>query len=380
MATALACQCWGDGQGVPVLTVAYTLEQCWHRVPGGTAVAAVEVARALSGRPDLTLVGVAARHADEPAPPFQPPVEVRHLSLPRPLLYESWHALRWPRVERVTGPVDVVHATSIVVPPRSAPLVVTVHDLAFVHDPSHFTRRGLRFFNRGLALAKRSADVVLCSSKATMDDCAEAGIAPDRLRLVPLGVDVRPAGDRAVEAARRRFGLDRPYLAFTGTIEPRKNLPRLLAAFSQLSGDHLLALIGPDGWGADGNELTAAAGLAANRVRPLGFVAEADKAALLAGADALVYPSLWEGFGLPVLEAMAQGTPVVTSRGVSTEEVAGGAAVLVDPRNPDDIARGISEALAAHEVLATQGRARAATMTWTRTADLTLAAYRELAG
>lgn len=363
-----------------MLTVAYTLEQCWHRVPGGTAVAAVEAARALSERPDLTLVGVAARHGDQPAPPFQPPIPVRHLPLPRLLLYEAWHTVRRPRVDRVTGPVDVVHATSIVVPPRSAPLVVTVHDLAFVHDPSHFTRRGIRFFKRGLALAKRSADLVLCSSKATMDDCAEAGLATDRLRLVPLGVGVQPAGDGEIDAARRRFGLDRPYLAFAGTIEPRKNLPRLLTAFSRLSGDHLLALIGPEGWGTDGDELTAAAGLAANRLRPLGFVAEADKAALLAGADALVYPSLWEGFGLPVLEAMAQGTPVVTSRGVSTEEVAGGAAVLVDPRNPDDIARGISEALAAHDVLAAQGRARAAAMTWTRTADLTLAAYRELAG
>lgn len=358
------------------ITVAYTIEQCWHRVPGGTASAALALGAALDGRDGVHIVGVAARHGAPPPEPWRPSFAVRHLPLPRLALYESWLALGRPRVERATGPVDVVHATTIIVPPRSAPLVVTIHDLAFLHEPEHFTKRGMRAFRRGLARVWRSADLVLCSSQATLDDCERAGIDADRLRLVPLGVDVVEATAAEVDDARRRHGLDEPYLVFVGTVEPRKNLAGLLAAFARLDGsEHLLAILGPAGWGTDLEALSAGA----PRVRLVGFVTEADKRALLAGADALCYPSLREGFGLPVLEAMAQGTPVVTSRGTSTEEVAGGAAVLVDPHDPSDIARGIVEALGRHDELGAQGRARAAASTWAHTAASTRAAYREVA-
>ncbi|NLD76094.1 MAG: glycosyltransferase family 4 protein, partial [Acidimicrobiales bacterium] len=145
--------------------VAVTLEQCWHRVPGGTATSILETVAALKERPDLEVVGVAARHAEPPPAPFQPAVTVSHLPLPRLALYETWHALRWPPVERATGPVDVVHATAVAVPPTRAPLVMTIHDLAFLADPSLVTRHGNRFFRRGTELARRHARLVLVPSE-----------------------------------------------------------------------------------------------------------------------------------------------------------------------------------------------------------------------
>src|SRR5687768_4404497 len=171
------------------IRVAFTLEQCWHRVPGGTAVAALGMANALRSRGEVELVGVAAAHKDPAPEEWRPPIEVRHLPLPRPLLYESWHRLRWPPVQRATGEVSVIHATTIAMPPRSAPVAMTVHDLAFLHEPTHFTRRGLRFFNRGLDLALEQADVVVCPSEATRRDVLKAGFDEARTRVVPLGVD-----------------------------------------------------------------------------------------------------------------------------------------------------------------------------------------------
>ena len=141
------------------MRVALTLEQCWHRIPGGTAVAGIGMAHGLKERSDVDVVGVAARHPRPPKDGWDPGILVYQLPLPRPALYEAWHRLRRPKVQVATGPLDVIHATSIAMPPRSAPLVLTMHDLAFIHEPSHFTRRGLRFFHRGLELASKEADL-----------------------------------------------------------------------------------------------------------------------------------------------------------------------------------------------------------------------------
>lgn len=363
---------------VATIRVALTLEQCWHRVPGGTGVAGLGMARGLNDAPEVEPVGVAARHAGPPPETWQPPIEVHQLPLPRLALYESWHRLRRPRVERATGPVDVVHATTLAVPPRSAPLVVTIHDLAFLNDPTHFTRRGLSFFRRGLALARRDADLVLCPSEATMRDCATHGFAETKLRLVPMGVEMQPARADDVEAARRRYGLDRPYIMWTGTIEPRKNLRRLLRAYDHLDVEHDLVLVGPQGWN---ESLQTLLGGVRGRVRVLGFVPHGDLAPLYAGADVFCFPSLFEGFGLPVLEAMSQGTPVVTSRGTSTEELGRDAAVLVDPHADEAIAEGLLQVLKddrARLELGEAGRRRAARYSWTTTAHLLVQRYREV--
>lgn len=362
--------------------VAYTLEQCWHEVPGGTARAALEVAVELRRSAQLDLIGVSALHRRPPPAPWVPPIPVEALPLPRLALYEAWHLARRPRVQRATGHVDVIHATGVAVPPRSAPLVVTVHDLAYLHDPSQFTAKGRRFFAQALRLLRRDADLVLCSSQATLQDCIAAGIPPHKLRLVPLGV--RPAqvhpGD--ITTTLHRYGLERPFVLSVGTLEPRKNLPALIEAFGRVAArrdDVDLVLVGATGWHTQIDELVRPLG---ERARVLGFLPNADRDALYAGAALFCYPSLFEGFGLPVLEAMSAGTPVITSAGTATAEAAGDAGLLIEPKDTAAIATALERLLADPDLaaeLAAAGRARAATFSWARTAELTLDAYRELA-
>jgi glycosyltransferase involved in cell wall biosynthesis len=359
--------------------VAMTFEQCWHRIPGGTAVATLELARALVRLDGLELIGVAARHAHEPVATWRPPVQVTRLPLPRVALYEAWHRLRRPAVERWTGSIDLIHATAMPVPPRSAPLVLTVHDLAFLKDATHFTRRGNSFFRKGLELALSDADLVLCPSMATMNDCMEAGFGEERLRFVPHGVVIQSVDDREIERVRSQHELKRDYVLWTGTVEPRKNLPGLLRAWAQLEANADLVLVGPQGWNED---LDKHIGAERDRVKVLGFLPQRDLAPIYAGASVFCYPSFTEGFGLPVLEAMAQGTPVVTSSGTSTAEIAEGAGLLVNPKDASSISDAIGRILNDNELaaqLARKGRERAETYSWAKSAETTLAAYREVA-
>lgn len=359
------------------------MEQCWHRVPGGTATSTLGTLRALAQRDDLSLVGVAARHAEPPPAAFAPPIAVEHLPLPRVALYESWHALRAPSIERATGPVDVVHGTAIAVPPTKAPLVMTIHDLAFLADPTQATRHGNRFFRRGTELAKRHAQLVLVPSEATAAECRAAGFAPERIRLVPWGVDPVQVAEEQVAAVRAQHGLERPYVLFVGTVEPRKNLAGVVGAMALLAGRDLdLVLVGPDGWNEDlGAKIAALEGTGIG-VHRLGFLPPDQLPAVYAGAAAFCYPSLREGFGMPVLEAMSCGAPVVTSLGTATAEVAGDDGLLVDPNDHEAIAKALARLLddpTLADDLRARGAARAATYTWARTAELTAAAYAEVA-
>jgi glycosyltransferase involved in cell wall biosynthesis len=351
--------------------VAYTLEQCWQRVPGGTGVAALRIAAAMQAHEDIRLLGVAGRHSHLPADPWIPPIPVAHLPLRAPLLYEAWLRFGLLGVERAVGPVDVAHATTLIPCPTRAPLVVTLHDLAFLHTPEHFTKHGNRVFRRSLNRTRQWADLVLCCSQATMDDCVATGLPADRLRLVPLGVEVDQASAADVVAVRSKYRLPERFVLFVGTVEPRKNLRRLSEAVRLLDDPLPLVVAGASGWGD--------MGVTTDDVRFLGFVPDADLGPLYAAATVFAYPSEREGYGLPVLEAMAQGAPVVTSRGTATEETAGSAAVLVDPRSTPDIARGIDEALRRSDELSVRGQARAQRRSWARSAALTADVYRELA-
>ena len=358
------------------LRAALTFEHCWRATPGGTGVASVELARALDARGDLDVVAVAGNHRRAPTEGFAPPVTTAHLPLRGALLVESTLRFGWPRVERATGPLDVVHATSIipVATHRETPLVVTVHDLAFLHHPGYFTARGRRVFSRALAAVISHATLILCSSQATLRDCVTSGADVSRLRLVPLGVRTSTVSPELGQEVRRRLELPEQYLLFVGTREPRKNLHRLLAAHQTLGRDvPPIVVVGAHGWGDDAADSYEAS----DRVHFAGHVAGDDLAAIYAGAAALCYPSVMEGFGLPVLEAMSHGTPVLTSRGTSTEEVAGGAAVLVDPLDTAAIAAGIREVLARRDELSHAGRQRASAATWQNTAELVVQAYRE---
>jgi glycosyltransferase involved in cell wall biosynthesis len=191
-----------------------------------------------------------------------------------------------------------------------------------------------------------------------------------------------------VDRVRRAHGLTGRYVLSVGTLEPRKNLRRLLDAFARMTADGdgrhadvTLAVVGPDGWGESLAEPAASLG---DRVRLVGFVPRADLAPLYRGAAVVCYPSLWEGYGLPVAEALAAGAPVVTSAGTATAElVAGGVGLLVDPRDPDAIAEALAAVLDDDDLadrLRRAARRRAAETTWATTAELTIAAYQEVAG
>lgn len=363
--------------------MAVTVEQCWHRVPGGTATSTLALVAALARRGDVDVIGVAARHGGAPPEPFVPPVPVCHLPLPRRLLYETWHALSWPPVERATGPVDVVHGTAVAVPPSRAPLVMTIHDLAFLADPTQATRHGNRFFRRGTELARRRATRVIVPSEATAAECAAAGFDPEIVRVVPWGVVAQPVTDAEVAAVRQHHGLDRPYVLFVGTVEPRKNLAAVVAAMTRLEGRGIdLALVGPDGWNEDLQARLAPLEAASVRVKRLGFVPQADLAPLYAGCVAFCYPSLREGFGLPVLDAMAHGAAVITSAGTATAEVAGDAALLVEPTDHDAVGDALVRMVDDPDLaerLRIAGRERSGRFTWDRTAEMTVSVYAEVA-
>ncbi|OWY60920.1 hypothetical protein B7486_66585, partial [cyanobacterium TDX16] len=255
-------------------------------------------------------------------------------------------------------------------------------DLAPVHFPELFSWKGRPFFAAAHHQTRRHADLVLCPTAATRDDCAEQGFAEDRLRVVPWGVDVpdSPVDDAAVAAVRQRFGVPERYVLWVGTIEPRKDVPVLLDAFARLADPEVqLVLVGPDGWNED---LSPSVAPIVDRCHLTGFVSGPELEALYAGAAAFCLPSRFEGFGMPILEAMAHATPVVTTAGGATGEVAGDAARLVPVGDVEALAAALDDLLgdpqAAH-ALGERGRERARTFTWARCAEQTVAAYREVA-
>nr|WP_297424209.1 glycosyltransferase family 1 protein [uncultured Actinotalea sp.] len=358
------------------LRVALTVEQCWQPVPGGSGTYVVELGRELGLLPDVRVRGLAARHDGPPPADWTLDFPVDHAPLPRTALYEAWNRLRLPRAEHVLGDVDLVHAATWAVPPTRRPLVVTVHDLAFLDDPSHFTRRGNAFFRSSLARVVREAAAVIAPSRATADACLAVGLDARRTHVVPHGARVPAVTTDDVARFSARYGLDRPYVLWCGTLEPRKNLPTLLAAYER-SGLHDdgtdLVLVGPQGWG-DGAPASWGAG-----VRHLGPLSRPDLHAAYAGARAFAFPSVREGFGLPVLEAMTHAVPVVTGAGTACAEVAGDAALLVPVLDVDAWATALRAATgAAHDELTAASRERSRAFSWATAARQTLDVYRSV--
>jgi glycosyltransferase involved in cell wall biosynthesis len=376
----------GPGLGGP--RVGVVAEQLLRPVPGGVG----RYVRALASHLPVeaavdrgTVEFLVARHPpDRLSAAGLPPASTRQLAWPGRLVTRTWVTLRRPGLpEELLDRLDLVHATSAAVPPTGhRPLVATVHDLAFRHFPDAYPAAGRRYHERSARIVADEAARVLVPSEATARDLAELyGVDRGRVTITPLGVEVPPEPDRAgAERLLRDLGVRGPFLLAVGTLEPRKNLPRLLDAFGEVAGElpgHWLVVVGPVGWGPRLRPTWDSV-----RVKLAGPVGDALLHALYQAADGLAYPSLYEGFGLPVLEAMANGAPVLTSDRSSMPEVAGGAALLVDPHDRSAIAAGLVR-LAGDEALRRRlveaGRRRAAGFTWRATAAATWAAYRQVA-
>jgi glycosyltransferase involved in cell wall biosynthesis len=270
-------------------------------------------------------------------------------------------------ISRRARGLDVLHCTTFRGPvDAGVPTVLTVHDLAILRHPEAFPRWHRLYGSYGLRKALRAADAVIAVSEFTKAEVVLlAGVPAERVRIVPNGVD---DVFHSAQVGRELPGdtvSQGDYVLAVATLEPRKNLERVVKA-ARLAGVEL-RVVGAKGWG--GVDVPGW----------MGEIPDAELAALYRGARCVVYASLYEGFGLPVLEAMASGTPVVTSRGTSTEEVAGGAAVLVDPLDTESIAAGIAEAEARRDELVPLGHARAGEFTWKRAADGVESVWRELA-
>jgi len=261
--------------------------------------------------------------------------------------------------------------------------VVTIHDAAAFRYPEGYPWLNNALHRRYVPATLPNVDLVLTDSEASRADLTRfLRIPGDRLRVVPLGVDdtFRPVADARRVAAR--YGLSRPYILSVGARQARKNLPRLVGAFAQLHSSlpaYQLAIVGPRLWTAGDVDGQRSPGLEDAVVSP-GYVPDHDLPSLYAGASLFVFPSLFEGFGLPVLEAMACGTPVVCSNASSLPEVAGDAAMLVDPYDVQRLAQAMERVLGDGQLAAElrrRGAARAAQFTWERTSRLALAAYRD---
>ena len=355
------------------LRVAAIVESAWHRVPGGVANATHQSLHAAATDPDIDLVGVHAWHRSAPADGLTPTIPTSAIPVPRPVLYDLWHRTRRPAVDRWTGDVDVVHATTAAVPPASgAALVATVHDLAFLTHPARSTTRGVRLATRGFELARDEATLIAVPSAATEAECVAAGVDASRIRVVPWGCVPTAVTEADRTRVRERYGLPARFILWVGTLEPRKNLTGLLHAHREVA-DVPLVVVGPDGWGDV--EVPAS-----GRVLRLGAVPGADLAPLYDLATVFTLPSHAEGFGMPVLEAMAQGAAVVTSSGTATEEVIGEAGVTVAPGDAGALAGALTSLLADDVERARLGaaaRERAAAFTWQRTGALLADVYRE---
>lgn len=285
--------------------------------------------------------------------------------------------------------LDVYHSPANVIPlTYRKPSVITVHDLAIYRNPAWFPSQ---VFSTRLLVPQsvKRARRIIAVSQSTRKDLRDLFNVPARkMRVIPEGVDVRPLPlkDRAVDV-RKKYKLPRRFLLFVGTLEPRKNVPLLVRAFASIARQSRYAdagLVLAGAWGHKGSEAfeEIAEQKLKDRVWYVGYLPHNEKLNAIRLATGFVFPSLYEGFGLPVLEAMALGTPVVTSRVSSLPEVAGTAALLVDPDDEGEIARAMARLLdsaALRHRLTAAGRAQAAKFSWAATARETLAVYREVA-
>ncbi len=319
--------------------------------------------------------------------PFQN-VRIRRTRIPNKLLNAALWYLRWPKLDRLMGGVDIVFMPNITfcALSRDVRFILTMHDLSFEHYPETFSRkrRLWHFFVNPRKLAQR-ANQIIAVSDATRDDLMETyGIASMNVTTMHSGLDARyrrcSRNDLALIDVKERYTLPYRFILFLGTIEPRKNIVGLIDAYTALRGRHgevykdtALVIAGNPGWKSKHIYDAIAASPYRDDIHVIGFVAEEDKVALYNLAAVFVYPSFFEGFGFPPLEAMACGTPTITSNTTSLPEIVADGALMIDPDRPEEIVYALravlSDPLLAAR-LSERGMARTAVFSWRRTAQL----------
>jgi glycosyltransferase involved in cell wall biosynthesis len=368
--------------------------------PAGAGRYTLDLAAALVRRDDVGLVLVSRRHDDarwkglSRATGEAAPEVVAAAPSARPLRL-AWEQLRMPAVIRRTRP-SVHHGPHYTMPERAdVPVVVTVHDCTFFDHPEWHERSKVVLFRRAIRVAARRAAVIVCVSATTAERLSAVVDVRAPIVVAPHGVDHRrfvpdepTAGADAAALESVGVATDRPYVLFIGTIEPRKNVPALVRAFDRIAERHpdaLLVLAGQPGWGADEVERAMmTAERHRHRIVHTGYVPDDAVPALLRRATVVAYPSLSEGYGLPALEALACGAPLVTTSGTAMAELAGDAATLVPPGDTEDLADALDAALSGHRGADAEARRRrgleiAAGRTWEASAACHVDAYRRAA-
>jgi glycosyltransferase involved in cell wall biosynthesis len=365
--------------------------------PAGAGRYALALARVLHGREDVDLQVVArrgdgSRWTEGARPGARPPAEAAPRPRPARLV---WEQVGLPRVLRRSG-VAVHHGPHYTMPERApVPCVVTVHDCTFFDHPALHERSKVLLFRRAITVAARRAAAVVCVSRTTAERLTQLVEVRVPLVVAPHGVDharfspaePAPGADRA---ALQAAGLDpgRPFVAFVGTLEPRKGVGHLVRAFDRLddAAGTDLVIAGQRGWGPDEVGPARAAARHPERIRTLGYLPDDVVPALYRQAACVCYPATEEGFGLPALEALACGAPLVTTEGTAMAEFAAGAALLVPAGDETALAGALEAALSevpgatAPALRRTRGLAVAAAHTWEASAEIHLAAYRAAAG
>jgi glycosyltransferase involved in cell wall biosynthesis len=357
--------------------------------PAGAGVYTVALAAALARRAEIEL-HLAARRDDADRWATLAPGATVHTEAPsarpRRLVWEQTGA---PKLAlRIDA--DVWHGPHYTMPLRSPiPTVVTVHDLTFFDHPEWHERTKVPYFRRMIKASARRAAEIVCVSEFTAGRLAAIAPAQGRVTVARHGVDhdrFRPDGDEAQDRALlARHGISAPYVAFVGTLEPRKDVPTLVAAFAPLTGDHpdlRLALVGGDGWGVEPIRAAITRSGAATHIVRTGYVEDDVVPALYRRAHAVAYPSLEEGFGVPALEALACGAPLVTTAGSALAEVAGDAARIVPAHDEAALAAALRELVEDDSVAAALRRAgplQARSFTWTRSVEQHLEVYERAA-
>ena len=363
---------------------------------GGIGRYTRELIHALSAEaPQLTYKLFSARPpAELPVPdslPVAPHVSHHHAPVDERWLYRLWYRARLPiPVQLFMGAIDLFHSPDFVLPPVSSrvPTVVTVHDLSFIHYPETFPANLVAYLKRVVPWSVGRASYILADSLSTSRDLQSLwGVAAGRIAVLYSGVNERfkPVRDEAALAmVRQRYGLDKPYVLAVGTVQPRKNYEMLIRAFRPVAEryPHSLIIVGGRGWLDEGLPREIERQGLQDRVRLAGFVDDADLPAVYSAADLLTFPSLYEGFGLPLLEAMACGTPVIASNASSLPEVVSDeSAVLLSPHDEGAWTLGMLRLLGdenARRGLSAAGLARSAQFSWHAAARQLAALYESI--